>query len=103
MEQQELFIALSKKGYTIRNKRVIGDPACTSEVTRNKDLIMELALVIEWIRLNFGVVIAVYPQRYEGVKLMWSYSLLKVEEGYLVDGLEFPEVSDPMKIPVWKT
>jgi hypothetical protein len=51
----ELFIELSKKGYTIHNKRVIGDPACTSESTRNKDLTMELALTIEWLRVNFGI------------------------------------------------
>jgi hypothetical protein len=46
---KELFTKLSKKGYTIHNKRVIGDPACTSEAARNKDLTMELALVIDWL------------------------------------------------------
>lgn len=32
---------------------------------------------------------------------MWSYSICKHTDNILVDGLEFPEIKDPDKIPVW--
>lgn len=48
-----LFEELVKKGYQVHNKRVLGDPKHTSEETKSKDAIQELALVIEWIRVNF--------------------------------------------------
>lgn len=54
-----LFEELVKKGYQVHNKRVLGDPKHTSEETKSKDAIQELALAIEWIRVNFGIWITV--------------------------------------------
>jgi len=50
---------LTKKGYEITNKRILGNPAYTSEQTRHKDLVQELALVQDWLLTNFGIWIAV--------------------------------------------
>jgi len=46
---KEFWINLQAKGYHITNKRVIGNPNYTSEETRRKDLIQELALVQDWL------------------------------------------------------
>lgn len=40
---------LQKRGYQITNKRILGNPQYTSEETRRKDLIQELALVVDWL------------------------------------------------------
>jgi hypothetical protein len=60
------------------------------------------SIAIEWFRINFGVIISTYPQRYEDTKLLWTYSIAKIQDGYLVDGLEFPLIIDPMKLPAWE-
>jgi len=46
---------LTKKGYEITNKRVLGNPAYTSEQTKHKDLVQELALVQDWLLTKYGI------------------------------------------------
>lgn len=59
------------------------------------------ALAIEWIRINFGIIVHSYPRTYSEEVLMWSYSICKHDKGYFVDGLEFPEIQNPDQIPIW--
>jgi hypothetical protein len=60
------------------------------------------SLAIEWIRINFGIIIHSYPRTYNETDLMWSYSICRqYHDGHLVDGLEFPDIQDPNKIPIW--
>ena len=47
-----IFQELQKRGYQVYHKRILGNPQYTSEETRRKDLIQELALVVEFIRIN---------------------------------------------------
>ena len=92
---------LTKKGYEITNKRVLGN---TSEETRNKDLIQELALVQEWIRCTFGIFVTItilkpvvyLPDlisiREEGHKLLKGDKILsykKTPQEALISGIEY--------------
>ena len=79
--------------------RLLKGKGCT--LGENRDGLITHALTVEWLRVNFGILILVYPQRYEVLELMWSYSISNIEDGYVVDGLEFPEISNPNEIPVW--
>lgn len=54
-----IFQELQKRGYQITNKRVLGNPHYTSEETRRKDLIQELALVVDWINEKFNIHIGI--------------------------------------------
>lgn len=71
-----IFLELQKKGYQITNKRVLGNPSYTSDETRRKDLIQELALVVDWLdSKNLHLQI-----RYEGEKntffiWVWEYDI----------------------------
>ena len=51
---------LKEKGYNIHNKRILGNPLFTSDETKNKDITQEIALIIEWLRVNHGIWITVY-------------------------------------------
>ena len=62
-----------------------------------------IAEVIMWLYENHKIWIQVYPRKYNELKLMWSYSLIKIENGYIIDGLEFPDIDTPINIPVWVT
>jgi hypothetical protein len=52
---KEIFQKLALKGYPIYNKRVLGNPLYTSEETRLRDITQEIALVVEWLRVNHGI------------------------------------------------
>jgi hypothetical protein len=55
----EIWQILQSKGYVITNKRVLGDPLYTIKETKDKDLIQEYALVIEWLRLKHKIWITI--------------------------------------------
>ena len=55
----KIFEQLTKKGYSITHKRILGNPLYTSEETKRKDLIQEYALIVEWIKVKFNVLIIV--------------------------------------------
>lgn len=46
---------LKERGYTIHNKRVLGNPMHTSDETKVKDLAQEIALIVEWLRDKHGI------------------------------------------------
>jgi hypothetical protein len=52
---KEIFQKLALKGYSIYNKRVLGNPLYTSEETRLRDITQEIALVVEWLRVNHNI------------------------------------------------
>lgn len=51
---KKIFEQLTLKGYEVYNKRILGNPSYTSEETRNRDITQEIALVVEWLRVNHG-------------------------------------------------
>lgn len=55
-----LFEEIVKKGYQVHNKRVLGDSKHTSEETKTKDAIQELALVVMWLYEKYGIWINVW-------------------------------------------
>ena len=52
---------LTKKGYEIQNKRILGNPLYTSKEARHKDLVQELALVQDWIKNTYNIYVAINP------------------------------------------
>jgi len=60
-----IFEKLSKLGYVITNKRVLGKPEHTSIETREKDLIQEIALISNWLCKEHGIWIVVNPHKGE--------------------------------------
>lgn len=62
-----------------------------------------IAEVCMWLYEKHGIWIQAYPRRYDDLKLMWTYSLIVIEDGYTIDGIEFPNIDNPEDIPVWST
>lgn len=84
---------LIKKGYEITNKRVLGNPTYTSEQTRHKDLVQELALVQDWLR-KYGIEIYFRPERNARTSVVtYYYGISKICS---TNHLEIIEVVDLM-------
>ena len=64
---------LIKKGYEITNKRILGNPAYTSEQTRHKDLVQELALIQDWLLNNYNHLVTVRPDKNKFRILLYFY------------------------------
>lgn len=56
-----IFLRLISKGYQIHNKRCLANPLHISKETELKDLIQEIALVVEWLRVNHGIWVYIVP------------------------------------------
>lgn len=56
-----IFQRLSDKGYSVHNKRLLGNPAYTTQETKDKDFLQELGLVLDWFRTEHGIWVYVLP------------------------------------------
>lgn len=56
---EKLLAILKHRGYNVTNGRVLGDPKASSEETRHKDLVQELALIVDWLRSVYGIDVSV--------------------------------------------
>jgi hypothetical protein len=74
---KEIFQKLALKGYSIYNKRVLGNPLYTSEETRLRDITQEIALVVEWLRVNHGIWIKIGMEDTENYTIVFDYTILK--------------------------
>lgn len=54
---------LQRKGYQIANKRILGNPLYTSKEAKHKDLVQELALVQDWLLINYNYLVTVRPEK----------------------------------------
>jgi len=88
---------LTKKGYEITNKRVLGNPAYTSEQTRHKDLVQELALVQDWLLNNYNYLVTVRPDKdkfrillyFEDTFMFVNAKKYKTNQDALRQGIEY--------------
>lgn len=97
-----LFEELVKKGYQVHNKRVLGDPKHTSEETKTKDAIQELALAVEWIRVNFGIHIWIASKDVDGKDVLYignarNIPVKKDKKGFIIDPLPYNPKSTPQE------
>jgi hypothetical protein len=83
---KEIFQKLALKGYSIYNKRVLGNPLYTSEETRLRDITQEIALVVEWLRVNHGIWVSVDKQNYKLFK--WRVSNINLRNDAISDLIE---------------
>lgn len=60
-----------------------------------------IAEVVMWIYEKYNIWINVYPVKYDNSILKWTYSISKIDNGFVVNGVEFPEINDPNLIPTW--
>ena len=67
---KKIFEQLTLKGYEVYNKRILGNPSYTSEETRNRDITQEIALVVEWLRVNHGIWVYI---KIEKIENKWAY------------------------------
>lgn len=91
-QTQSIFEFFVRKGYEVHNKRVLGNPLYTSEETKNKDLIQEYALIVEWLRVEHGIWILILPQDKSAVDFRIDkskypnhalfFSIIKYEEDF---------------------
>ena len=81
---QDIFLKLVSKGYEVHNKRLLGNPKYTSEETKLKDVTQEIALVIEWLRVNHGIEVVVIPDSSSQSQLLlrkYTYSIFTPVNG----------------------
>lgn len=98
---KDIFLKLVAKGYEIHNKRVLGNPAYTSEETKLKDAIQEIALVCEWLRINHGIWIAINPKREKinGINEMWYDAEVWKLESNEIKGYGWSELAKTFDTP----
>jgi hypothetical protein len=75
------------KCYKIRKKEYVAAPT--------------IAEVVMWLYEKHNLWVEVYPRKYNIMKLMWSYSIVAIKEGYTVD-MEFPDIERIEEIPTWE-
>ena len=88
-----IFKQLSDKGYTVHNKRLLGNPAYTTQETKDKDFLQELGLVLDWFRTEHGIWIHVY---YLTEEKCWGWDCYKYEKDNGL--LNEPAISFKMKL-----
>jgi hypothetical protein len=60
-----------------------------------------IAEVVMWLYEKHNLWVEVYPRKYNIMKLMWSYSIVAIKEGYTLD-MEFPDIERIEEIPTWE-
>lgn len=58
--KKEIINLLRKYNYEFHNKRLLGNPEYTSEESKNKDLIQEIALIINWLIVEHKLFLTVW-------------------------------------------
>lgn len=73
---KEILKKLALKGYEVRNKRILGNPLYTSEETKIIDKTQEIALIVEWLRVNYGIWVNVHcPIQ---IHPIWFFTIYKI-------------------------
>lgn len=94
----KFFEKLIKVGYTVHNKRVLGNPNHVSSETREKDLTQEYALIVMWLYEKHGIWIQPLPYDTITAAKEWTATILSLNWGedkevhyeYKLSGLNSP-------------
>jgi hypothetical protein len=95
---KDIFLKFVTKGYKIHNKRVLGNPDYSSEETKLKDKTQEIALIVEWLRINYGIhVTHEWDYSYSSEREYYFYKIKFKDEENFIKVLTGESVTSPQE------